>query len=154
MALLISGVLAVYRLAEATAKIAGNKGANANVWFISGILLPGVALVLALFLDDQLMKQKECPNCCRRVDQVLGFVVIVGMTLGATNWRPIKASDLTRGRAYCGPAESQGPSHYIGHIIRNNSRDSRSIAARWMLVVNVRNGRRTHHPRHARSALA
>ena len=70
MALLISGAFTVYRLAEATAKIAGNKGANANIWFVTGILLPGVALVLALFLDDQMMKQKGCPTCCRRVDQL------------------------------------------------------------------------------------
>ncbi len=61
-------------LATATAKVASDKGSNAGVWFIAGALLPGVALVVALFLDEQLFK--ECPRCAKRVKRaarVCGF---------------------------------------------------------------------------------
>lgn len=62
------GVLALILLlflAVATAKAASDKGSSALVWFIAGLLLPGVALVIALFLDDP--PTKECPNCAKRV---------------------------------------------------------------------------------------
>jgi hypothetical protein len=52
--------------AAVTAKTARDKGGSAMHWFIAGILLPGVALVIALFLDEHLVK--ECPSCVRRVD--------------------------------------------------------------------------------------
>lgn len=61
-------------LATATAKAANDKGANAMLWFIAGLLLPGIALVVALFLDDQSFK--ECPRCMRRLDRtarICGF---------------------------------------------------------------------------------
>jgi hypothetical protein len=61
-------------LAAATAKAANDKGANAMRWFIAGLLLPGIALVVALFLDDQSVK--ECPRCMRRLDRaarICGF---------------------------------------------------------------------------------
>jgi hypothetical protein len=59
-------VILVLLLAAATAKTARDKGASAMLWFIAGILLPGLALVIALFLDENLVK--ECPRCVRRVD--------------------------------------------------------------------------------------
>ena len=64
------GVLALILLvflAAATAKAASDKGASAMLWFIAGLLLPGIALVVALFLDDQSFR--ECPRCARRVDR-------------------------------------------------------------------------------------
>ncbi|HEV8721647.1 MAG TPA: hypothetical protein VGW77_13540 [Candidatus Binatia bacterium] len=73
----IYGVLAliiVLILATATAKVASDKGSSALVWFIAGMLLPGVALVVALFLDEQMFK--ECPRCAKRVrrgTRVCGF---------------------------------------------------------------------------------
>jgi hypothetical protein len=57
-------ILAVF-LAVATAKTGSEKGGNAVIWFIVGLLLPGVALVVALFLDDPPIK--ECPRCAKRV---------------------------------------------------------------------------------------
>ncbi len=65
-ALGILAVILVLVLAGSTAKAASDKGCNAMLWFIAGVLLPGVALVLALFLDEQ--SDKECPRCVRRVD--------------------------------------------------------------------------------------
>jgi hypothetical protein len=59
-------VILVLFLAVATAKAASDKGGSATHWFIAGVLLPGFALVVALFLDEQLVK--ECPRCVRRVD--------------------------------------------------------------------------------------
>jgi hypothetical protein len=59
-------VILVLVLATATAKTARDKGARAMHWFIAGILLPGLALVIALFLDEHLVK--ECPRCVRQVD--------------------------------------------------------------------------------------
>jgi hypothetical protein len=63
---LILTVILVLFLASATAKTASDKGYSATHWFIAGVLLPGIALVVALFLDEQLVK--ECPRCVRRVD--------------------------------------------------------------------------------------
>ena len=60
-------VILVLFLAGATAKAASDKGGNATLWFIAGLLLPGLALVVALFLDEQLYK--ECPRCARRISQ-------------------------------------------------------------------------------------
>jgi hypothetical protein len=62
----ILAVILVLFLGGATAKAAGDKGYSATHWFIAGVLLPGIALVVALFLDEQLVK--ECPRCVRRVD--------------------------------------------------------------------------------------
>ena len=53
--------------AVATAKAASNKGRSPGFWFIAGGLLPGVALVVALFLDEY-HSLKTCPNCARRVN--------------------------------------------------------------------------------------
>ena len=67
-------LILVLFLAAATAKTAKDKGANAKVWFLAGLLVPGIALVVALFLDDQSVK--ECPRCIRRVDgaaRICGF---------------------------------------------------------------------------------
>jgi len=66
VALIILAVLFVFFLANVTAQVASDKGGKAGPWFASGVLLPGVALVLALLLDSQLTK--ECPRCSRRVD--------------------------------------------------------------------------------------
>jgi Uncharacterised protein family UPF0547 len=65
-AYVILAVILVFFLAGAAAKAASDKGYNAMHWFIAGLLLPGIALVVALFLDEQLVK--ECPRCVRRVD--------------------------------------------------------------------------------------
>jgi len=65
LAFVVLAVILVFFLAKATAKVASNKGGKAELWFMAGILLPGLALVLALFLDEQLTK--ECPRCIRRV---------------------------------------------------------------------------------------
>jgi Uncharacterised protein family UPF0547 len=59
-------VILVLFLAGVTAKVASDKGGSATIWFVAGVLLPGIALVVALFLDEQLFK--ECPRCVRRVD--------------------------------------------------------------------------------------
>jgi hypothetical protein len=59
-------VILVLFLATATAKAGSDKGSSATLWFIAGLLLPGLALVVALFLDEQLVK--ECPRCVRRID--------------------------------------------------------------------------------------
>jgi hypothetical protein len=61
--------------AVATAKAASNKGRSPALWFVAGGLLPGVALVVALFLDEY-HSFKTCPNCARRVNpeaRVCGF---------------------------------------------------------------------------------
>jgi sterol desaturase/sphingolipid hydroxylase (fatty acid hydroxylase superfamily) len=63
---LILAVILVLFLAGATAKAASAKGGNAILWFIAGVLLPGLALVVALFLDEELVK--ECPRCIHRVN--------------------------------------------------------------------------------------
>jgi hypothetical protein len=62
----ILAVILVFVLAASTAKTASDKGCSATLWFIAGVLLPGLALVVALFLDEQSVK--ECPRCVRRVD--------------------------------------------------------------------------------------
>ena len=41
----ILAVILVLFLAAATAKAASDKGCSATLWFIAGVLLPGVALV-------------------------------------------------------------------------------------------------------------
>ena len=53
--------------AVATAKAASNKGRSPALWFVAGALLPGVALVVALFLEEY-RPFKTCPNCARRVN--------------------------------------------------------------------------------------
>ena len=57
-----------FYLAKATAKVASNKGGDAGLWFVSGLLLPGVALIVALLWDEQ--PNRECPRCRRRIDQI------------------------------------------------------------------------------------
>ena len=66
-AYVILAVILVLFLAGATAKTASDKGYSATHWFIAGVLLPGLALVVALFLDEELVK--ECPRCARRVNR-------------------------------------------------------------------------------------
>ena len=61
---ILAAILALF-LAGATAKAASDKGYSATHWFIAGLLLPGLALVVALFLDEEVVK--ECPSCARRV---------------------------------------------------------------------------------------
>ena len=64
------GILAVILglfLAAVTAKAASDKGGSATLWFIAGVLLPGLALVVALFLDERSVK--ECPRCVRRISR-------------------------------------------------------------------------------------
>jgi hypothetical protein len=63
----ILAVILVLFLAAATAKAASDKGYSATIWFIAGVLLPGLALVVALFLDERLVK--ECPRCVRRISR-------------------------------------------------------------------------------------
>jgi len=63
----ILAVILVLVLAAATAKAASDKGCNATLWFIAGVLVPGVALVVALFLDERSVK--ECPRCVRRISR-------------------------------------------------------------------------------------
>lgn len=65
-AYVLLAVILVLFLAGTTAKTARDKGGSAMHWFIAGVLLPGLALVIALFLDEQLAR--ECPRCVRRVD--------------------------------------------------------------------------------------
>jgi hypothetical protein len=65
-ALIILAAILVLVLAVSTAKAASDKGCSATLWFIAGVLLPGLALVVALFLDEQSVK--ECPRCVRRID--------------------------------------------------------------------------------------
>jgi Uncharacterised protein family UPF0547 len=65
-AYVILAVILVLFLAAATAKAASDKGSNPTLWFIAGALLPGLALVVALFLDEESVK--ECPSCLRRVN--------------------------------------------------------------------------------------
>jgi hypothetical protein len=62
-------VILVLFLAGATAKAASDKGFRAMPWFIAGVLLPGLALVVALFLDEELVK--ECPSCQHRINRDL-----------------------------------------------------------------------------------
>lgn len=63
----ILAVILVFFLAAVTAKAASDKGYSATLWFIASVLLPGVALVVALFLDERLVK--ECPECVRRISR-------------------------------------------------------------------------------------
>jgi membrane protein YdbS with pleckstrin-like domain len=65
-AVAILAVILVLVLAASTAKAASDKGCSATLWFTAGVLLPGLALVVALFLDEQSVK--ECPRCVRRID--------------------------------------------------------------------------------------
>jgi hypothetical protein len=61
--------------AVATAKAASNKGLSPALWFIAGALLPGIALIVVLFLEEY-RSFKTCPNCARRVNpeaRVCGF---------------------------------------------------------------------------------
>jgi hypothetical protein len=74
-------VILVLFLAWGTAKAASDKGYSATHWFIAGVLLPGIALVVALFLDEQLVK--ECPRCVRRVDSNARICGYCGHDFGA-----------------------------------------------------------------------
>jgi hypothetical protein len=65
-AFIVLAVILVFFLANVTAKVASDKGGKAGPWFTAGVLLPGVALVLAILLEKQLTK--ECPRCIRQVD--------------------------------------------------------------------------------------
>jgi hypothetical protein len=61
--------------AMATAKAASNKGRSPALWFVAGALLPGIALIVALFLEEY-RPFKTCPNCARQVNSeahVCGF---------------------------------------------------------------------------------
>jgi hypothetical protein len=62
----ILAVILVLVLAAAIAKAARDKGCSATLWFIAGVLLPGLALIVALFLDEQSVK--KCPRCMRPVE--------------------------------------------------------------------------------------
>ena len=62
LALILDLVFAV-----ATAKAASNKGRSPALWFVAGALLPGVALIVALFLEEY-PSFKPCPTCKRRVN--------------------------------------------------------------------------------------
>jgi hypothetical protein len=62
LALILALVFAV-----ATAKAASDKGRSPALWFVAGALLPGAALVVALFLEEY-HSFKTCPNCARRVN--------------------------------------------------------------------------------------
>ena len=53
--------------AVATAKAASNKRRSPALWFVAGALLPGVALVVVLFLEEY-RSFKTCSNCARRVN--------------------------------------------------------------------------------------
>jgi zinc-ribbon domain len=66
-AYVLLAVILVLFLAGATAKAANEKGYSATHWFIAGVLLPGLALVVALFLDEELVK--ACPICAHRIDR-------------------------------------------------------------------------------------
>ena len=44
----LASLILDFFLAKATAKVASNKGGDAGLWFVSGLLLPGVALIVAL----------------------------------------------------------------------------------------------------------
>jgi ABC-type amino acid transport system permease subunit len=66
LAFVVLAIIFVFFLAKATAKVASSKGGKAGPWFTAGVLLPGLALVLAILLDEPLTK--ECPKCIRRVD--------------------------------------------------------------------------------------
>jgi len=47
----VLAIIVGFFFATATAKAARKKGANAALWFVVGLLLPGLGLVIALFLE-------------------------------------------------------------------------------------------------------
>jgi hypothetical protein len=53
--------------AVATAKAASNKRRSPALWFVAGALLPGIALIVALFLEEY-RSFKTCPDCARQVN--------------------------------------------------------------------------------------
>ena len=53
--------------AAATAKTASDKGRSPALWFVAGALLPGIALIVALFLEEY-RSFKTCLNCARGVN--------------------------------------------------------------------------------------
>ena len=71
-------VILVLVLAAATAKAASDKGCSATVCFIAGVLLPGLALVVALFLDEQSVKSAR--GACAGLTLALASVAIAGTT--------------------------------------------------------------------------
>jgi hypothetical protein len=62
LALILALVFAV-----ATAKTASDKGRSPALWFVAGMLLPGIALIVALFLEEY-PSFKTCPTCKRQVN--------------------------------------------------------------------------------------
>ena len=64
----LAALILNFYLAKATAKVASNKGGDAGLWFVSGLLLPGVALIVALLWDKQ--PNRECPRCHRNIDHI------------------------------------------------------------------------------------
>jgi len=65
-AYVVVAIILGFFFATATAKAARKKGANATLWFVVGLLLPGLGLIIALFLEEQWTK--ECPRCVHRID--------------------------------------------------------------------------------------
>jgi ribosomal protein L40E len=63
----ILALILVLVFAATTAKVASDKGASPALWFVAGALLPGIALIVALFLEEY-RSFKTCPNCARRVN--------------------------------------------------------------------------------------
>jgi uncharacterized membrane protein len=79
-ALIILAAILVLVLAASTAKAASDKGCSATLWFIAGVLLPGLALVVALFLDEQSVK--ECPRCALALTGLHGDYLIFNLIVG------------------------------------------------------------------------
>jgi hypothetical protein len=63
----ILALILVLVFAAATAKVARDKGASPALWFVAGALLPGIALIVALFLEEY-RSFKTCPDCARQVN--------------------------------------------------------------------------------------
>ena len=61
---LLALILVVF-LAVVTAKTGREKGGDPLIWFVVGMLLPGITLIVALFLDETAVK--ECPSCTQRI---------------------------------------------------------------------------------------
>ena len=64
----LAALILDFYLAKITANVASKKGGDPGLWFVSGLLLPGVTLIVALLWDEQ--PNRECPRCCRRIDQI------------------------------------------------------------------------------------
>jgi hypothetical protein len=63
--------------AAATAKVASDKGTSPALWFVVGALLPGIALIVALFLEEH-RSSKTCPDCARRLTPEAAVCVFCG----------------------------------------------------------------------------